>query len=281
MITIKVIYFDISIYCIIFSFHWQQDIDDYHSQIVYRDPDLFSSGVSDLPSSTLSFLKQLLSDSPQFGQAVINDLTSKGKGFLKNNQLLQQLYLDLIEEQLKALETHSAIPALLNTGETTGDSKAKQCKFIYHMLSYMNPSPEMIGLSKRLDGLFKNLINQTFRDDSYLDKGTLYSCLLSQSSSYLIEKFCNIENQMRFSVEGLPEVPLPGSAARGLKQQSISAGCFVEICYAQSFMENRKDAWQYLFFHALEGNHILENIVVRFCKVVMIKGGYLIHLKSV
>lgn len=238
-----------------------QDIDDYHSQIVYRDPDLFSSGVSDLPSSTLSFLKQLLSDSPQFGQAVINDLTSKGKGFLKNNQLLQQLYLDLIEEQLKALETHSAIPALLNTGETTGDSKAKQCKFIYHMLSYMNPSPEMIGLSKRLDGLFKNLINQTFRDDSYLDKGTLYSCLLSQSSSYLIEKFCNIENQMRFSVEGLPEVPLPGSAARGLKQQSISAGCFVEICYAQSFMENRKDAWQYLFFHALEGNHILENIV--------------------
>ena len=225
--------------------------------------------MSDLPSSTLSFLKQLLSDSPQFGRAVINDLTSKGKGFLKNNQLLQQLYLDVIGEQLKALDgdaeeilTH---PTPLNTEENTQDSEAKHCKLIYQMLSYMNPTPEMLSLSKRLDELFKDLINQINRHEhSYLDKGTLYSCLLSQSTTYLIEKFCSIENKIRFLVEGHPESPLSRSTVQRFGQKSLPVGSVVQVCYTQSFMETRESAWQYLFFHALEGNHVLENIVVRF-----------------
>ena len=192
---------------------------------------------------------------------MINDLTSKGKGFLKNNQLLQQLYLDLIKEQLKLLEGDDVELASYDREESTQDSKSKQCKFIYQMLSYMNPSSEMVSLSTQLDELFQNLINHTFSDHSCLDKGTLYSCLLSQPSTYLIEKFCRIENQIRFSVEGLPEVHLSRFAMQGFKQQSISLVCL--LCYAQSFMKNRKDAWQYLSFHALEGYHVLENVVVR------------------
>lgn len=230
---------------------------------------MFASGVSDLPSSTLSFLKQLLSDSPQFGRAVVNDLTSKGKGFLKNNQLLQQLYLDVIGEQLKALDGQAGetctYTTQLNTEGSTQDSEAKCCKLIYQMLSYMNPTPEMLSLSERLDELFKDLINRINRHEhSCLDKGTLYSCLLSQSTTYLIEKFCSIENQMRFLVEGHPKLPLSRSAVQGFGQQSLPVGSFVQVCYTQSFMETREGAWQYLFFHALEGNHILENIVVRF-----------------
>lgn len=246
-----------------------QDIDDYHSQIVYRDPDLFASGVSDLPSSTLSYLKQLLSESPQFGRAVVNDLTSKGKGFLKNNQLLQQLYVDLINEQLKALdsdvvEAECIDPAAVGTMESPVDSIKKRCKFIYQMLSYMNPSPEMVSLSKCIDDLFKSLINRTcIHKHSKLDKGMLYSCLLSQPATYLIEKFCYIENQMRFYVEGPPELPLSRTSLQGFKQQAALVSPFVQVCYSQSFMEDRREAWKFLFFHALDGNHILENIVVR------------------
>jgi len=246
-----------------------QDIDDYHSQIVYRDPDLFASGVSDLPSSTLSYLKQLLSESPQFGRAMVNDLTSKGKGFLKNNQLLQQLYVDLINDQLKALDSEAVDadcidPATVGTGERSVDSIKKRCKFIYQMLSYMNPSPEMVSLSKGIDDLFKSLINRTcIHKHSKLDKGMLYSCLLSQPTTYLIEKFCYIVNQMRFYVEGPPELPLSRTTLQGFKQQAALVGPFVKVCYSQSFMEDRREAWKFLFFHALDGNHILENIVVR------------------
>ena len=213
-------------------------------------------------------MKQLLSDNPQFGQAVINDLTSKGKGFLKNNQLLQQLYLDIIKEQLKLLDGDDVEFDLYDREESKQDSKSKQCKFIYQMLSYMNPSSEMVSLSMQLDELFRNLINHTFNDHSCLDKGTLYSCLLSQPSTYLIEKFCRIENQMRFSVEGLTEVDPSRCAMQGFKQQNISVACL--LCYAQSFMKNRKDAWQYLYFHALEGYHVLENIVVRLTIIIVI-----------
>lgn len=244
-----------------------QDIDDYHSQIVYRDPDLFASGVSDLPTSTLSFLKQLLSNSPLFGQAVINDLTSKGKGFLKNNQLLQQLYLDVIDEQLKALESdavemQSTYFTLLSTEENTRDFKCKPSKIIYQMLSYMNPTPEMLSLSMHLDELFKNLINLINNGGySCLDKGTLYSCLLSQSNTYLIDKFCAIENKVRFIMESHHEMLWSRSAAQGFRQQKLSVGPAVQVCYTQSFIENRRDAWQHLFFHVMEGNHVLENVV--------------------
>ena len=201
---------------------------------------------------------------------MINDLTSKGKGFLKNNQLLQELYLDLIEEQLKmlddgAVDMQSTLPIPLSTHENTTDSEAKQCKFIYQLLSYMDPSPEMLSLSQHLDELFKNLISWTNRAErSCLDKGIIYSCLLSQSNTYLIEKFSSIENQMRFLVDGHSELPLSRSAVQGFKQHSLSVGPHVQICYTQSFMKDRKSAWQYLFFHALEGNHVLENVVVRF-----------------
>ena len=258
------------------SVFFTQDIDDYHSQIVYRDPDLFASGVSDLPSSTLSYLKQLLSQSPQFGRAVVNDLTSKGKGFLKNNQLLQQVYVDLINEQLKALDSDAVEaeciePAVVDTGESSVDSDMKHCKFIYQMLSYMNPSPDMVSLSKHIDDLFKNLINRTqIHKHSRLDKGMLYSCLLSQPTTYLIEKFCNIENQMRFYVEGHTELPLSRTTLQGFKQQAVAVSPFVQVCYSQSFMEDRREAWKFLFFHALDGNHILENIVVRLTVSVML-----------
>ena len=246
-----------------------QDIDDYHSQIVYRDPDLFASGVSDLPSSTLSYLKQLLTESPQFGRAVVNDLTSKGKGFLKNNQLLQQLYVDLINDQLKVLDSEDVDsdcidPAAVSTGESPVDSITKRCKFIYQMLSYMNPNPEMVSLSKSIDDLFNSLISRTcIHKLSKLDKGMLYSCLLNQPTTYLMEKFCYTENQMRFCVEGHPELPLSRTSLQGFKQQAMSVGPFVQVCYSQSFMEDRREAWKFLFFHTLDENHILENIVVR------------------
>lgn len=208
---------------------------------------------------------------------MVNDLTSKGKGFLKNNQLLQQLYVDLINEQLKALDSNAVEAdcvdsAAAGTEENTADSAVKRCKFIYQMLSYMNPRPEMISLSKCLDDLFKNLISRTLiYERSHLNKGTLYSCLLNQSTTYLIEKFCYIENQMRFLVEGHPELPLSRTTPQGFKQQAGVVGPFVQVCYAQSFMEDRKEAWQFLFFHALDGNHILENIVVRFTAMIFFR----------
>jgi len=227
--------------------------------------------VSDLPTSTLSYLKQLLSESPQFGRAVVNDLTSKGKGFLKNNQLLQQLYVDLINEQLKVLdsdvvEAECTDPAVVGTmeGPVHVYTIKKRSKFIYQVLSYMDPSPDMVSLSKHIDDLFRNLINRTHvYKHSRLDKGMLYSCLLSQPTTYLIEKFCDIENQMQFCIEGHPELPLSSTTMQGFKQQAVLVGPFVRVCYSQSFMEDRREAWQFLFFHGLDGNHILENIVVR------------------
>ena len=248
----------------------QQDIDDYHSQIVYRDPDLFATGVSDFSSSALSFLRSLLSDSPQFGQAVINDLTSKGKGFLKNNQLLQQLYLDVIDDQLKFLDSKNIVEMDSNSSfPISNEGNAEECmvqksKRIYQMLSYMKPTPEMLDLSSRLDELCKTLINLiNGRECSGLDKGTLYSCLLSQSSTYLIEKFCRIENQLRFSAEDHSELSSSRFQLEGLRQ-IFTVGPAVQVCYTQSFMENRRNAWQYLFFHALVGNHVMENVVVRY-----------------
>lgn len=258
----------------------QQDIDDYHSQIVYRDPDLFATGVSDLPSSTLSFLRSLLSDSPQLGQAVIDDLTSKGNGFLKNNQLLQHLYLDIIDEELKRLskdiaKIHPSQPTPMSNEGNTADFIRRGSKLIYQMLSYMKPTPEMLELSSRLDELFKNLINLINGNECcHLDKGTLYACLLGQSTTFLIEKLCRLENQMRFAEEKLGELWSLRSLAEGLGQPNMFAGPKIQVCYTQSFIEKRQKAWNFLFFHALKGNHVLENVVVSFVFTGSLDTGY-------
>ena len=237
-----------------------QDIDDYHSQIVFRDPNLFASGVSDLPSCTLLYLKQLLWKSPQFGHAVIKELSSKGKAFAKNNQLLQQLYLNLINEHLKELDSVEQ-----RTEESDNDFINVQQRFIYRMLACMDPKSEMLELSESLDILFKDLLNRTFHDEScHFDKGALYSCFLGRSTTYLIDKFCAVENQELFcSQEGQQLLQSPASVVQSHCHQCASfPSSFAQICYNQSFIKDRKEAWRYLFFHALEGNHILENIVV-------------------
>lgn len=113
----------------------------------------------------------------------------------------------------------------------------------------------------------------------HLDKGTLYACLLGQSTTFLIEKFCRLENQMRFAKEKLGELWSLTSLAEGLGKPNLSAAPNIQVCYTQSFIEKREKAWNFLFFHALKGNHVLENVVVSFVFIMIAKIYFLISSK--
>ena len=238
--------------CFLLSFF--QDLDDYHCQIAYRDPDVLASGVSHLHAATVTFLKQLLIENPELAHAIITEITAKGRGFAENNEILQMLYIDLLEELLL-----SARPRPSSTDPTTCVvPETAEGDAVYQLLSFMDPSLEMLRLSDHLEKLFEELIKRTTTKGTsmHLDKERLYSCLLGRSTTFLIDAFCRIENRIRFQSSLQPNATMNFQTSQVLSPTA-------QICYSQSFVEDRKWAWQQLFFHSqLERNHFLENMVV-------------------
>lgn len=191
---------------------------------------------------------------------MITALTAKGRAFLENNEILQKLYLDLIKECLQAeLSSSPSVADSESDSFCTGHLDRHNC--VYQLLSFMNPTCEMPELSDLLDGLFEDLIRRASPDElhQHLDKGKLYLCLLGRSTTFLIDKFCGIENRLRFQFSIQTDL---AACPCGYLDQPQFVGPSAQICYSQSFVKDRTLAWQQLFFHSLDGNHILEKIVV-------------------
>lgn len=154
---------------------------------------------------------------------------------------------------------------LANDG-STGQSPTSLCPRtiedtkdqLYKLLSFMNPTADMIALISSLESLFKNLIQQCkLTGISQLQTGALYSSLLQRPTSFLLQSFCQVENKLLFSCDELLE---DGEVFGGKYPLLSQAAC---VCLAQCNITKRTEALKFLFFHALNRNHILENIVVR------------------
>ena len=238
---------------------------------MYRDPELFSSEVSELSSSILNYLKSLLSENVQLSHAVIVQLTGEGRLYLKNNQTLQSLYIEAIERHLEAVDVYIASKCVHGAPvTTTGDEFSLEALYeqeyscVYDLLSLMDPTSEMLDLSPVLDQLFENLIKRTkLKKHKHLDIGKLYNCFIGRTTTYLITKFSDVENRLRLpsSVGCGLDMQLPMGSSQRCREQ-ICLSPTVQISFFQSFTENRQEAWKLLFFHAMSGKHILENVVV-------------------
>lgn len=207
-------------------------------------------------------MKLLLNEDTQLGDEVIAQLTGEGRSYLNNNQTLQKLYIESIEQHLQTVDSH--VP--LNTDEGL-DTICKQVHSkVYHLLSLMNPCSDMTELSPVLDMLFKDLLKRTkLKSHKQLDISKIYSCLIGRKTTYLIKKFFDIENKLRLELCG----------CRGLEKQfylmQSSVGELlpsVQVSCYQSLLDDRQEAWKLLYFHGMNGEHVLENIVVStvFCK---------------
>lgn len=234
-------------------------MDSYHSKIVYRDPELFSTEVSEISSSVLNYLKQLLSEDAKLGHAVIMELTGEGRSYLKNNQMLQKLYIEAIEHQLKTVDNYGGV----NTASSDENVEAlcrQSHSCVYCLLAVMNPCSDMTDLSPILDQLFQDLLKRTrLKNHKQLDISKLYNCLIGRKTTYLITKFFDVENSLRLG-KGI------GSCVGEqfyLKQSSAGALLPpVQITCHQSLIDDRQEAWKLLYFHGMNGNHVLENVVV-------------------
>lgn len=229
-----------------------QELDNYYSNIIYGD----TSGFKDdtLSSNSIQFLKGLLDQDPEFGHAIISQLNSKAKTFLENNQTLQELYISGIQQLLGKLARCDA----RNTGKADLEIVDSMKNQLYTMLSVMNPTPEMVSLLSPLESLFTSLIQHSKSlETPQLDIGNLYSSLLQRPTSFLLQNFCNVENNLRFNSD------VEGNGALGGSILLPNQAAYV--CLSQSNMKDRTEAMKFLFFHALNGNHVLENIVVSAC----------------
>ena len=255
------------------DFFFFQELDNYHCQIVYGDTShLNSFDVAILSSSCLHFLEKLLDEDPAFGHALISKLTGQNKHFLETNQNLQQLYLNCIAKSLDVLDKECSYSddgkATLSRSASRPESEesstvfSKHKEHVYHMLSLLNPTSEMTALSDALDKLFETLMKRTKIPGSRcLDKGVLYSCLMQRQSTFLLSKFCDVENRLRLPVDGeFGNVQGVGKGVVGVRSPVTCP--IVHVCLFQSHVTDRSDAWKYLYFHSMNKNHILENIMV-------------------
>jgi len=235
------------------SLCYLQELDNYYSNIVYGDTTTFKDDT--LSSNSIQFLKNLLDEDPEFGHAIISQLISKAKTFLDNNQTLQELYIDGIKRLLENM----AKCEILSAGKADLEMVHNMKKHLYKLLSFMNPTSEMVSLSHSLQSLFKTLIQSSqFPGISQLNIGNLYSSLLQRPTSFLLQNFCKIENDLQFSRDVLLE---GNEEVLGGKYSSLSQTA--TVCLSQCGITDRSEALKFLFFHALNGNHVLENIVVR------------------
>lgn len=125
-------------------------------------------------------------------------------------------------------------------------------KHLYRMLSLLSPTPDMLSLSSPLQTLFENLCQQSKVSGlTTLDIGSLYSCLLQRPTGLLIKKFCQVENRLRFPREETEN----GEITSGGRFSTYSVHVGLSKFDAKKSMKCR-------FVYALDGNHVLENIVV-------------------
>ena len=163
----------------------------------------------ELSTDALSFIQDLLlSPSPQLGHALITALTVHGSlKHLSSNEALQLLYLNCLNKALKQLrwaelDTSSSHDSQYESDHTLeggvyGEARRLE-QYVYDLLSYLDVSAEMTGLSGKVGQIFLTLLGDPATPEPVwrFDPGTIYSCLVGRRTPYLVTCLHEVERYL-------------------------------------------------------------------------------------
>jgi hypothetical protein len=250
----------------------------YHSTHVLVIPGTIPEPVPPFQSAVLSFLHNVLVSKPTTGHALIQSLTAKeSPAYLVNNEALQLLYVKAIHESLEAmlqLKLPSELPETDSDSQYESDhtltaviqgrqSVTKECQrlttLIYHLLSLMDPRPEMSHVL--VDKLFVFLLkmNHQLGPDKFIrfDVSKIYSCLVGRATPHLVQRLHEVEEYVRVKASSVGGGAADKSGAWSLKLLRQTEG-------AQD--------WRALFFHVYHDHkHFLECVLVGLCVCLFVE----------
>ena len=254
----------------------QSQLCQYHAVHVLKIPGATPDTVSNFPSLTLDFIRDVITSLiPALGHTLITSLTvPSGMSYLPNNEALQMVYIECINECLETLEqtkipedveTDSSYDSQYESDHPTSGARGvyKACERIlssvYTLLSMMDPTQEMVRVTKKIDRIFHTLLKATFNISAdwrmSFNAGRIYSCLLGRSTPFLINRLHEVEEYLRMNKTTEESVTVSTSSSTALEVPSPAK-------QRSSYTEISRAEWRDRFYQALyDHKHLLENVL--------------------
>ncbi|KAL3872697.1 hypothetical protein ACJMK2_035906 [Sinanodonta woodiana] len=137
-----------------------------------------------LSTQLLTFIQAIIESDPVVGHALVCAICVQPSQ-PTNNKLLQSVYVNVLNSLIDNLYDGEK-------DEMDGNAKCISDK-IYTILSLFDPySYCQDAMSLSISQLFNKILVHCRRDEKWLKRGVVLSCLLGRSDGYLVEEFCKI-----------------------------------------------------------------------------------------
>ncbi|KAJ8309027.1 hypothetical protein KUTeg_013901 [Tegillarca granosa] len=208
-----------------------------------------------LSSDLLRFLQKSLLEKPILGHALINSVlsVSEHSQFKKNNEVLQNLYIKIINSILDKL----------SDAQNEAVETETNIAILYYILSLYDPEPYQNYVPLR--ELFTNLLKTP-----HIDKKSIMSVLVGQKNTYLVEEFCKLD----YEVETGSETQLVSGHHSDLTGN--------QKCIQLLAREpDRTKRLHMLFLLCIKKQqHLLKNVMIHETAISLIKNGMFTELKE-
>lgn len=248
----------------------QNQLCQYHAIYVLKIPGAASDSIPYFSGLIVSFIHDVITTiSPALGHALISSLSvPNSSAHMANNESLQLIYIECINDCLDLLSKLNSREGSLEpdydsqyesdqpTSGVRGTEKGceKILSLIYSLLSLLDPSHEMVKLTRKIDTIFHTLLRKTYVISENLkvsfETGQIYACLLGRSTPFLINRLHEVEEYLRMH----PETD---------ETSTISTPLKLSLQEAKKSTLTAKDSvheWRQRFYEALyDHKHLLES----------------------
>ena len=252
----------------------QTQLCQYHAIHVLKIPGAVSESVPHFSGLIISFIRDVITTvSPTLGHTLITSLSVPNSlVHLANNESLQLIYIECINDYLDLLvkqknesspEPDSSYDSQYESDHPTSGvrSSRKSCEKIvsrvYTILSLLDPTQDMVKLTKKIDTVFHTLLRTTYVISSEItvtfETGKIYACLLGRSKPFLINRLHDVEEYIRLHPD-TKDTPT-ATDANTLSRMSLRLAVSTQEVSNESIQE-----WRGRFYEALyDHKHFLES----------------------
>ncbi|KAK3587800.1 hypothetical protein CHS0354_042763 [Potamilus streckersoni] len=139
-----------------------------------------------LSTQLLTFIQVVMETDPAVGHALVCTICVQPSSQPTNNKLLQSVYINALNSLMDNLYDGEK-------NEMDGNAKKDIIDKIYTILSLFDPYSYCLdAMSLSVSQLFNKILVHCRRDEKWLKRGLILSCLLGRSDGYLVEEFCKI-----------------------------------------------------------------------------------------
>lgn len=236
----------------------------------------------------MTFIHDVLTTvSPSLGHALIMSLTvPDSPAYIANNESLQLIYIECINDCLEmitklkcvdSLDQDSSYDSQYESDQPTSGQGRTQAEserltvMIYTLLALMDPTQDMVRLTKKIDGVFHTLLKMTCiispQVKVQFETGRIYASLIGRSSPFLIKRLHDVEEYLRIH-PGVDDTNIPMATDQSSSKElplQLNLDC------GRSLRESKAE-WRTRFYEALYDNkHILEAALEAGLQLVLTK----------